>query len=240
MGGQLYVKQSSAEGADRAVTWAVTRWFQCLSRHFQWPPGWSCSAGGRGRLAGPGLITGSDATLNPYAPKHNPAIFFDGIEGAAGVWSATSQSAECLANDTPAGTTGPDDMSIFNAATEAGTVARYNMIVPNLCEDAHDSCNQPPGNRIMQFDRFLQREVPLIEASPAFGTDGVLIITFDEGTLTSINNADKFGSGGRTAFAVVARWPCREPTPRPPTTTACCGRSRTGSASPASWATPPP
>jgi hypothetical protein len=145
MGGQLYVKQSSAEGADRAVTWAVTRWFQCLSRHFQWPPGWSCSAGGRGRLAGPGLITGSDATLNPYAPKHNPAIFFDGIEGAAGVWSATSQSAECLANDTPAGTTGPDDMSIFNAATEAGTVARYNVIVPNLCEDAHDSCNQPPG-----------------------------------------------------------------------------------------------
>ncbi len=147
---------------------------------------------------------GSDATLNPYAPKHNPAIFFDSIEGAGGVWSASSQSAECLANDTPAGTTGPNDMSIFNAATEAGTVARYNMIVPNLCEDAHDSCNQPPGNRIMQFDRFLQREVPLIEASPAFGTDGVLIITFDEGTLTSINNADKFGSGGRTAFAVVS------------------------------------
>ncbi len=46
--------------------------------------------------------------------------------------------------------------------------------------------------------------MPLIEASPAFGTDGVLIITFDEGTLTSINKADKFGSGGRTAFAVVS------------------------------------
>jgi phosphatidylinositol-3-phosphatase len=147
---------------------------------------------------------GSDATLNPYAPKHNPAIFFDSIEGAGGVWSATAQSAECLANDTPAGTTGPNDMSTFNAATEAGAVAPYNMIVPNLCEDAHDSCMQPPGNRITQFDRFLQREVPLIEASPAFGADGVLIITFDEGTLTNINQADKFGSGGRTAFAVVS------------------------------------
>ena len=32
----------------------------------------------------------------------------------------------------------------------------------------------------------------------------MLIITFDAGTLTSINHADKFGSGGRTAFAVVS------------------------------------
>jgi phosphatidylinositol-3-phosphatase len=147
---------------------------------------------------------GSDATLNPYAPKHNPAIFFDNIEGPGGVWSPTTPSAECLANDTPAGTTGPNDMSTFNTATEAGNVGSYNMIVPNLCEDAHDSCNQPPGNRITQFDRFLQKEVPLIEASPAFAANGVLIITFDEGTLTNVNKADKFGTGGRTAFAVVS------------------------------------
>ena len=147
---------------------------------------------------------GSDATLNPYAPKHNPAIFYDNIEGVNGVWSATSQSAECLADDTPAGTTGPDDMSTFNAAAEAGTVARFNEIIPNLCEDGHDSCKEPPGNRIQQYDNFLQREVPLIEASPAFESNGVLIITFDEGTLTNINYADRFGTGGRTGFAVVS------------------------------------
>jgi hypothetical protein len=147
---------------------------------------------------------GADATLNPYAPKHNPAIFYDNIEGQNGIWSATSQSAECLAGDTPAGTTGPDNMDTFNAAAEAGTVPRFNEIIPNLCEDGHDSCKEPPGNRIQQYDDFLQREVPLIEASPAFRTDGVLIITFDEGTLTNINQADRFGSGGRTGFAVVS------------------------------------
>ena len=55
-----------------------------------------------------------------------------------------------------------------------------------------------------QFDDFLQREVPQILASPAFGSNGVLIITFDEGTINSPNHADKFGQGGNVAFAVVS------------------------------------
>ena len=43
---------------------------------------------------------------NTYRVKHNPAVYYDNVEGAGGVWSATNKSAECLANVIPAGGTG--------------------------------------------------------------------------------------------------------------------------------------
>ena len=147
--------------------------------------------------------SGSDNTLNKYAPKHNPAIFYDNIEGQGGVWSSTNISAECLANDVPAGTTGPDDMSIFNSALSSGNVPQFNLIIPNVCEDAHDNC-KPAGNAITQFDDFLAREVPAIMASPAYGSNGVIIITFDEGLINGPHHADKFGNGGNVVFAVIS------------------------------------
>jgi hypothetical protein len=151
---------------------------------------------------------GGDPTLNHYAPKHNPALNFDNV---AGTWSGTTlmPSSECLSQDIPAGTTGPNNMDYFNAAlcdapaTCTPSVSRFNFVVPNECEDGHSNC-QPPGNEVLQFDDFLKREVPLILASPAFGPNGVLIVTFDEGTINSPNHADKFGQGGNVAFAVVS------------------------------------
>lgn len=146
---------------------------------------------------------GSDAGLNLYAPKHNPAVLYDDVEGTGGVWSATNPSQECLTQDIPAGTTGPNDMTWFNQNLSQGTVARFNFIVPNECEDAHNNC-KPSGNPITQFDDFLAREVPLIQASPAFGSNGVIIITFDEGIINGPNHADKFGNGGNVVFAVIS------------------------------------
>jgi hypothetical protein len=152
------------------------------------------------------VSAGSAKDLNHYGAKHNPAVFYDNVEGLNGVWSADPafQSAECKANDIPTGGTGPNDMSDFNAALASGDVARFNFIVPNECEDGHDNC-QPQGNRVEQFDAFLAREVPLIEGSQAFGTDGVLIITFDEGTSNRGPGVTKhFDGGGNVAFAVVS------------------------------------
>jgi phosphatidylinositol-3-phosphatase len=147
--------------------------------------------------------TGSAKTLNHYGAKHNPAIFFDDIEGSGGVWSATDRSAECLAKDIPAGGTGPNDMSAFDAALRAGTVARFNYVVPNECEDAHDNC-KPVGNSITQFDQFLARELPKIMDSPAFGSDGVVFITFDEGTSNrGDGNGHQFAGGGNVAFLAL-------------------------------------
>jgi phosphatidylinositol-3-phosphatase len=149
------------------------------------------------------VSTGGAKTLNHYGAKHNPAIFFDGIEGAGGTWSATSKSNECLANDIPAGGTGPNDMTAFDAALARGAVSRFDYVVPNECEDAHDNC-QPSGNPVSQFDSFLAREVPKIMSSPAFGSDGVLIITFDEGTSNRGDGVGhQFAGGGNIAFAVL-------------------------------------
>jgi len=146
---------------------------------------------------------GTLSDSNTYRVKHNPAVYYDDVEGQNGVWSETAKSAECLANDIPAGGTGPNDMSAFNAALAAGNVGRFNLVVPNQCEDAHDNCNPPSGNPLSQFDAFLANEVPLIQRSPAFGTDGVLIVVFDEGAGDNIkNHKDRFGQGGRVVFAV--------------------------------------
>jgi phosphatidylinositol-3-phosphatase len=152
------------------------------------------------------VSAGSAKDLNHYGAKHNPAVFYDNVEGLNGVWSAdpSGQSAECKANDIPTGGTGPNDMSAFNQAVTAGDVGRFNYIVPNECEDGHDNC-KPQGNSIEQFDAFLATEVPLIENSPAFGSDGVLIITFDEGTSNKGPASSKqFSGGGNVVFAVVS------------------------------------
>lgn len=152
------------------------------------------------------VSAGSAKTLNHYAPKHNPAVFYDNVEGLNGVWSAdpAGQSAECKSNDIPTGGTGPNDMSAFNQAVARGNVGRFNFIVPNECEDGHDNC-KPQGNGVAQFDAFLAKEVPIIENSPAFGADGVLIITFDEGTSNRGPGSSKqFSGGGNVAFAVVS------------------------------------
>jgi phosphatidylinositol-3-phosphatase len=145
---------------------------------------------------------GADATLNKYRAKHNPALVFDDV---AGIWSGSTltPSTECLTQDIPAGTTAPNDMSAFNDALAMGQVNHFNLIVPNECEDGHDNC-KPVGNQLLQFDDFVAREVPQILSSPAFGSNGVLIITFDEGATSSPNRALRVENGGQVAFAVIS------------------------------------
>jgi hypothetical protein len=148
--------------------------------------------------------TGAPKTLNHYGAKHNPAIFFDNIEGGD-YTGHQGTSANCLAHDIPTGGTGPNDTSTLDAALAAGDVAQFNFIVPNECEDAHDNCS-PQGNAVTQFDNFLQREVPKITNSPAFKNDpsAVLIITFDEGTSNrGDGNGHQFAGGGNVMFAAV-------------------------------------
>ncbi|HLY49857.1 MAG TPA: alkaline phosphatase family protein [Solirubrobacteraceae bacterium] len=153
------------------------------------------------------VSAGSAKTLNHFGAKHNPAVFYDNVEGLGGVWSAdpSGQSTECQTQDIPAGGIGPNDMSTFNHAVATGNVGRFNFIVPNECEDGHDNC-KPQGNGVAQFDAFLGKEVPLIENSPEFLLDpnAVLIITFDEGTSNQGPGSSKqFDGGGNVAFAVV-------------------------------------
>ena len=141
--------------------------------------------------------------LSGFYTTGNPPILFDNIEGPGGVWSPATPSPECLNNDIPAGTP-KAGMAAFNAGLAAGQVARFNMVIPNGCDDGEAHC-KPVNNRYSQFDDFLAAEVPKIEASPAFGANGVIIVTYDEderaGGLAPKNG---FGSGGHVVCAILS------------------------------------
>jgi phosphatidylinositol-3-phosphatase len=155
--------------------------------------------------------TGSGGTCTSNTPcpltgfytTGNPPILFDDIEGPGGIWSPTTPSRECLANDVPAGTA-TDGMSIFNSDLASGHIARFNTVIPNGCEDGEANC-KPVNNRYTQFDNFLAREVPKIESSPAFGSNGVIIVVYDEderaGGLAAKNG---LGSGGHVVCAIIS------------------------------------
>jgi hypothetical protein len=133
-------------------------------------------------------IGGTDVPLtstNLYAPRHNPFVYFDDVTGtnnpnyAYGITHIRpcSELAADLANN---------------------TVARYNFITPNLCNDTHDSC-WPLYNPIRQGDNWLAAQVPRILASQAYKNNGALFITWDEGS----NDSD--GPIGMIVLSPLAR-----------------------------------
>jgi len=161
--------------------------------------------GAPGRCDGGGSTCASNqpCALTGFYTTGNPPIVFNDTEGTNGVWSSTSPSSECLSNDVPAGSA-TSGMAYFNANLSAGTVARFNMIIPNGCNDGERNC-APTNDRYTQFDDFLAQEVPLIEASPAFGHNGVIIITYDEDQrMGGVAPKNGFGQGGQTLCALVS------------------------------------
>jgi hypothetical protein len=153
--------------------------------------------------SGGSCASNSPCPLSGFYTTGNPPILFDDIEGPNGVWSATTPSKECLADDVPAGTP-KSTMATFNSDLASGHVANFNTVIPNGCEDGEANC-KPVNNRYTQFDDFLSREVPKIEASPAFGSNGVIIILYDEderaGGLAKKNG---LGSGGHVVCAILS------------------------------------
>jgi hypothetical protein len=141
--------------------------------------------------------------LSGFYTTGNPPTQLDDIEGPGGVFSATTPSNECLANDVPAGTE-QDGMSTFNADVATGNVPAFNTLIPNGCEDGEANC-KPVNNRYTQFDDFLAREVPKIEASPAFGDNGMIIIVYDEDERAGgVQPANVLDQGGHTVCAVIS------------------------------------
>jgi phosphatidylinositol-3-phosphatase len=137
--------------------------------------------------------------LTGFYTTGNPPINFDNIEGPGGVFSATTPSEECLARDVQAG----QEMEFFNADLAAGTIPRFNFVIPNGCEDANGNC-APIHNRYTQFDTFLAREIPLIQASPAYGRNDLIIVLFDEDMRTGgMQVKDPLAQGGHTVCLLI-------------------------------------
>ncbi len=99
----------------------------------------------------------------PYYVKHNPFAFFTDVTGSSN----------------------PTCTSVMRPFTELATdlanqtVAHYNFITPNICDDMHDSC-APTNNSVRQGDNWLSQNLSMILASAAYQNNGLVIITWDE------------------------------------------------------------
>jgi phospholipase C len=117
-------------------------------------------------------------SIGEYKPKHNPMVFFDDVTN-----NNDPSSARCIEHMRPftdTGTPGGD----FESDLAAGTVAAYNFVIPNQCNDMHSAC-APQNNEIKQGDDWLAAWIPKIQASPAYQDGGAIFITWDEGGISS-------------------------------------------------------
>jgi hypothetical protein len=102
-----------------------------------------------------------------YAVRHDGFAFFRSVTASQAFCAAHILSFRPL----------PGDLA------RAATTPAFSFIVPNLCNDGHDSpCVTGAPGGLAQADGFLAAWVPRIMATPAYRDGGLIVITFDEGS----------------------------------------------------------
>jgi hypothetical protein len=111
---------------------------------------------------------------NDYAKKHDPFMYYNDVRG---------DPSRCR-----------KIVPLTHLRTDlTNGLPRFAWISPNECKDMH-SCSIATG------DAWLKRWVPSIE--PALGTNGIVIVLFDEGTTTS--GCCSLGRAGGHVVAIIA------------------------------------
>jgi hypothetical protein len=130
-----------------------------------------------------------------YAAKHDPFVFFQDTAGSP----PSKSNAACAAHH-QAYTT-----AAFAQALAQGTVAQYNFIAPNVCNDMHGDSACPSSNVIAAGDAWLSANLPPI-INFVNAHQGVLFVMWDEpegGTLVpfvAIGPGVKMGYTGQAAY----------------------------------------
>jgi hypothetical protein len=102
-----------------------------------------------------------------YAVRHDGFAFFKSVTGNNAFCDAHILSFRPLLAD----------------LAHARTTPAFSFIVPNLCDDGHDSpCVTGSPGGLAQADRFLAQLAPKIMTAPAYHDGGLIVITFDEGS----------------------------------------------------------
>jgi hypothetical protein len=115
-------------------------------------------------------ITGTSCPLTTsglYAPKHLGMLFFDDVTN-----TNSSSSQNCIQHVRP--------YTELSRDLSGGTVANYNFITPNLCNDMHNSSGCASSDAVANGDNWLSANVPAILASAQYRNGGALFITWDE------------------------------------------------------------
>jgi phosphatidylinositol-3-phosphatase len=104
-----------------------------------------------------------------YAVKHNPWAYF----------RSPAERHACLRNDVPAGT--PTNGALHHDIA-AGTLPTFGLLIPDLCNDAHDC-------PLSTADRWLHSWLGPLVASRDFRTGRLaIVVTFDEDHGDAKNN----------------------------------------------------
>jgi V8-like Glu-specific endopeptidase len=103
-----------------------------------------------------------------YAAKHNPFVFFRDVVGS----TPSKTSSYCAAHH--------KSLTSLAGDLANGTVASYNFVTPNLCNDMHGQSGCPSGNVITMGDNWVRNNFPaMIDYVNKNG--GVIFLTWDEG-----------------------------------------------------------
>lgn len=174
-----------------------------------------------------------------YATRHEGFMYFE---------SVIDDSSYCDAHIV-------SFQPLLSNLSSVSTTPNYSWLTPNLCMDGHDSpCVDGDPGGLREINAFLQIWVPTIMASPAYKANGLIMITFDEGTTDGACCGETAGhspshpnttepglggpGGGRVGAILLSPSSSPEPSARSTTTTTRCSRaSRTYSGCP-TWATP--
>jgi hypothetical protein len=134
--------------------------------------------------------TQSAVSGDGYVSRHDPFVYFHSI---------IDNQAYCDSHVVPLGTTSgalpegtpPNATGLATDLNSVSTTPNLSFIIPNVCDDGHDypCTNEPSGaSALADIDAFLSKWVPLITASPAYKQNGLLVITFDEGSTSDASS----------------------------------------------------
>jgi hypothetical protein len=121
--------------------------------------------------------------VSPYLKHHNPFAYLSDVV------SSSTQAANMV------------PFSQLAADIASSKLPSFGYIMPNAQDDAHDcpggALTCPDSDLLTAADNWLKNNIDPLIKSPAFG-NSVLIITWDESTLTDLDNI-----GGQVATVVV-------------------------------------
>jgi phosphatidylinositol-3-phosphatase len=123
-----------------------------------------------------------------YAPKHNPFVFFRDVSGDP----PSASNAYCAAHHRP--------YSRFAADLEAGDVASYTFITPDLCHDMHGALECMFSNLVRSGDDWLRAELPRL-IHYAVVNAGLVFVEWDEGSRSDLIPFLAIGPGVKKRYA---------------------------------------
>jgi phosphatidylinositol-3-phosphatase len=121
---------------------------------------------GHPAVGSPDPTEGAEAA-DQFADRHEGFMYFESVIGTQAFCDAHILSFQPLLKD----------------LRKVSTTPNFSWLSPNLCNDGHDApCADGDPGGLDQVNGFLHIWVPEILNSPAYKKNGLLIITFDEGS----------------------------------------------------------